>query len=108
ILDFSKAEVGKLALVSVPFDLRRLTEDILDLFARRAQTKGLELAGLVHRDVPCGLRGDPARLRQVIANLVGNAVKFTDRGLVALEASLQSNDAGRAVLRFEVRDTGVG
>ena len=108
ILDFSKSEVGKLTLVSVPFDLRRLTEDILDLFARRAQTKGLELAGLVRRDVPRGLRGDPARLRQVIANLLGNAVKFTERGLVAIEASLQSGDAGRAVVRFEVRDTGPG
>ncbi|TMQ52161.1 MAG: PAS domain S-box protein, partial [Candidatus Eisenbacteria bacterium] len=108
ILDFSKAEVGKLALVSVPFDLRRLTEDILDLFARRAQTKGLELAGLVHRDVPRGLSGDPARLRQVIANLLGNAVKFTDHGLVALEASLQAEEGGRTVVRFEVRDTGVG
>jgi PAS domain S-box-containing protein len=108
ILDFSKSEVGKLALVSVPFDLRRLTEDILDLFARRAQTKGLELAGLVHREVPRGLCGDPARLRQVIANLLGNAVKFTERGLVAIEASLQGDAAGRAVVRFEVRDTGVG
>src|SRR5262249_58591780 len=88
--------------------LRRLTEDILDLFARRAQTKGLELAGLVWRDVPRGLRGDPARLRQVIANLVGNAVKFTERGLVALEVSLEKEDAGRTLVRFEVRDTGVG
>ena len=108
ILDFSKSEVGKLTLVSVPFDLRRLTEDILDLFARRAQTKGLELAGLVHRDVPRALRGDPARLRQVIANLLGNAVKFTERGLVAIEASLQGDCEGRSVVRFEVRDTGVG
>jgi len=108
ILDFSKSEVGKLTLVSVPFDLRRLTEDILDLFARRAQTKGLELAGLVHREVPRGLRGDPARLRQVIANLLGNAVKFTERGLVSIEASLQGEAAGRPVVRFEVRDTGAG
>jgi PAS domain S-box-containing protein len=108
ILDFSKSEVGKLTLVSVPFDLRRLTEDILDLFARRAQTKGLELAGLVRRDVPRGLRGDPARLRQVIANLLGNAVKFTERGLVSIEASSQGDCDGRVVVRFEVRDTGVG
>jgi PAS domain S-box-containing protein len=108
ILDFSKSEVGKLTLVSVPFDLRRLTEDILDLFARRAQTKGLELAGLVRRDVPRLLRGDPARLRQVIANLLGNAVKFTERGLVAIEASLAVGGADRAVVRVDVRDTGPG
>jgi PAS domain S-box-containing protein len=108
ILDFSKSEVGKLTLVSVPFDLRRLTEDILDLFARRAQTKGLELAGLVRREVPRVLRGDPARMRQVIANLVGNAVKFTERGLVAIEASLADGDLGPAVVRFDVRDTGPG
>ena len=108
ILDFSKAEVGKLSLQSVPVDLRRLTEDILDLFARRAETKGIELAGLVRHDVPHALRGDPARLRQVMANLVGNAVKFTDRGLVALEASVWGEVNGRVVVRFEVRDTGEG
>ena len=107
ILDFSKIEAGKLELETVDFDVRAIVEGVADLMAAKAQEKGLELLCLIQPEIPSGLRGDPVRLRQVILNLLGNAVKFTEAGEVTLQVRLEA--AGSTVtLRFEVTDTGVG
>jgi PAS domain S-box-containing protein len=110
ILDFSKIEAGRLELENVEFDLRRAIREIMDTFKEQAHAKGLELAGLIHSDVPGALRGDPGRLRQVLSNLVGNAVKFTEKGEVVVRATLA--DAGSAEgplgVRFEITDSGIG
>jgi PAS domain S-box-containing protein len=108
ILDFSKIEAGRVELEVVDFDLRRAVREVLGSFAEAAQAKGLELLCLIRHDVPNALRGDPGRLRQVITNLVGNAVKFTDEGEVVLRVTLEEPAEGAAVVRFEVRDTGIG
>jgi two-component system, sensor histidine kinase and response regulator len=107
ILDFSKIEAGKLELEVVELDLCQVVEGVADLLARAAQEKGLELVTEVADDVPRLLRGDPLRLRQILTNLVGNAIKFTERGEVVLRASLAS-EADSPLVRFEVRDTGIG
>jgi CheY-like chemotaxis protein/nitrogen-specific signal transduction histidine kinase len=108
ILDFSKVEAGKLTLALADFDPRTLVEEVADLLAPRARQKGLELNCRFDPGLPGRLRGDPVRVRQVLTNLAGNAVKFTDRGEVNLEAHrLAEGDRGVAV-RFVVRDTGVG
>jgi PAS domain S-box-containing protein len=108
ILDFSKIEAGRMDLEVVDFDLRRAVRDTLGLFAEAAQVKGLELLSLIHHDVPGALRGDPGRLRQVLTNLVGNAVKFTDQGEVVLRVNLAESAAGAVLVRFEISDTGIG
>ena len=109
ILDFSKIEAGRLELEVADFDLRRAVREVLGSFAEAAQAKGLELLCLIRHDVPNALRGDPGRLRQVLTNLVGNAVKFTEQGEVVLRVTLEPSDAGRLrVVQFEVRDTGIG
>src|SRR5262249_739639 len=108
ILDFSKIEAGKLDLEVVPFSLRDCLGDALVALALRAHQQGLELACDVAPDVPDGLAGDPGRLRQVIVNLVGNALKFTEHGEVVVEARLESRTDDHACLRFAVRDTGIG
>src|SRR5204862_4845133 len=112
ILDFSKIEAGKLELVPADFSLREGLGDTLKGLALRAHEKGLELACRVAPDVPDGLRGDLHRLRQIVVNLVGSAVKFTDRGEVVLEVTLASDDASpggpdEVALYFGVRDTGI-
>ena len=107
ILDFSKIEAGKLTLDAEPFDLRRCVEETLDLFAARAAKKGIELAYVFEDGVPARVVGDVARVRQVLVNLVGNAVKFTERGEVVV--SVRGQREGDAVrCRFAVRDTGIG
>ncbi|SDE28247.1 response regulator [Nocardioides lianchengensis] len=109
ILDFSKVEAGHLELEEIDFDLSQVVEQATELLAEIAQGKGLELLAYCAPDVPLGLRGDPTRLRQVLVNLVGNAVKFTAAGEVAVSAHLRTHgDDGSVVVRFEVRDTGVG
>ncbi len=108
ILDFSKVEAGKLELESIPFDLGGVVEEVATLLAIRAQAKGLELSCLVDPAIPRLLRGDPARLRQVVTNLVGNAIKFTEKGEIALRAMLLNALEDRAVVRIEVADTGIG
>ena len=108
ILDFSKIEARKLDLDSIEFDLRDTLEDTLKLLALRAQQKGLELACHIRPDVPDALVGDPARLRQIIFNLVGNAIKFTERGEVVLHVETQACSEDEAQLRFAVSDTGIG
>ncbi len=108
ILDFSKIEAGKLEMEYLGFDLRNALEEMGDLLAMHAQEKGLEFTTLIEPEVPSRLIGDPGRLRQVLTNLVGNAVKFTERGEVAVGVSLESEDDKTAMLRFAVRDTGIG
>jgi PAS domain S-box-containing protein len=108
ILDYSKIEAGKLELESIDFDLRESVEEVMQLFAERAHQKGLELLCQLDEDVPIALQGDPGRLRQILVNLLGNAVKFTERGeiLVRVSALEREQDYGR--LCFEVHDTGIG
>jgi signal transduction histidine kinase/CheY-like chemotaxis protein len=108
ILDVSKLEAGKVEIEAVDFSLETVIEDVVELLSTRALEKGLEIAAFVDDGARRLLRGDPTRLRQILLNLLSNALKFTDRGFVAVEAV--SRDAGedRTALRIEVRDTGIG
>jgi two-component system sensor histidine kinase/response regulator len=108
ILDFSKIESGKLDLETVDFNLRVTVEDVAFGFAKRSSEKGLELACLVHPSVKTGLRGDPGRLRQILVNLVGNAVKFTHQGEIVIRVEPVSENDTHATMRFSVQDTGIG
>ncbi len=108
ILDFSKIEAGKLDLEAIDFDLRETLDDTVATLATRAHKKGLELADHVAADVPDALVGDPHRVRQVLVNLIGNAIKFTDRGEVVLRVEVESRSEQEVRLRFAVSDTGIG
>jgi CheY-like chemotaxis protein len=108
ILDFSKIEAGAMRLETIDLDLRSTVEDVTVLLGGRAQDKGLELASLVEHDVPEAVRGDPGRLRQILTNLLGNAIKFTDEGEVIVRVELVDEDEETARIRFEVSDTGIG
>ncbi len=108
ILDFSKIEAGKLEIESINFSLRQLVEDVGYMFARPAEAKGLEMVCAVPHDVPVALKGDPVRVRQILTNLVNNAVKFTSRGEVVVRARLLYENPQQARFRFEVQDTGIG
>jgi CheY-like chemotaxis protein len=108
ILDASKIEARRLTLDRAPFRLRDTVEDSARLLAPRADQKGLELTCRIAPDVPDALVGDAGRLRQVLLNLVGNAIKFTDEGDVAVEVTAERKDGDEAMLRFTVRDTGIG
>ena len=108
ILDFSKMQARKLKLVADDFDLGAITEEVAFLLAPRARQKGLEIRCRIDPEVPDRLVGDPARIRQVLTNLAGNAVKFTDLGVVDIELTLVAEDEDHATLRIEVRDSGIG
>jgi signal transduction histidine kinase/DNA-binding response OmpR family regulator len=108
VLDFSKIEAGKLDLETLDFDLQSLLDDFSATLAVQAQQKGLELLCSADPAIPTLLRGDPGRLRQILTNLAGNAVKFTQKGEVAVRVSLEEDGETQCVLRFAVRDTGIG
>lgn len=108
ILDFSKIEAGKLSIESLPFDLRVTVEDTLDLLAPVAQAKHLELVGLIDAQAPNAVTGDPGRIRQILTNLIGNAIKFTDSGEVLVQVLKAEETDSSVLLRFEIVDTGVG
>ncbi len=108
ILDFSKIEAGKLELDIIDFDLRETLEGVRKLFTQRARHKGLELRCEIETTLPCMLRGDPGRLRQILANLSDNAIKFTDSGSVTIACRMQEETPSALLVRFEVRDTGIG
>ena len=108
ILDFAKIESGKFEFSSVPFELRETIAEMAELFSERCTKKGLEFIYFVAEDVPTMLVGDPMRLRQILVNLVGNSVKFTERGEILVEVSLARKEADAVVLNFAVEDTGIG
>jgi len=108
ILDFSKIEAGKLELKNADFRLDRTIQEIVELLAAKAGEKGLHLRYAIHDSVPESLRGDPSRLHQVLVNLVGNAVKFTEKGSVEIGVRAVDGADGAPFLRFEVSDTGIG
>jgi PAS domain S-box-containing protein len=108
ILDFSKVEAGKVEVEDIEFDVRAIVGDVIDLLARPAQAKGLELIPAVERSVPAVVRGDPGRVRQVLTNLIGNAIKFTKAGEIVVRVAGGEVAGADTVLRFEVCDTGDG
>src|SRR3984893_4362772 len=108
ILDFSKIEARKLDIDAIDFDVRYAVDDTLRSLAPRAHSKGLELACQVAPDVPPALRGDPSRLRQILLNLIGNAVKFTETGEVVVRVECGPVEAERVIVTFTVSDTGIG
>lgn len=110
ILDFSKIEAGKLILDRIPFQLRDIVEEVMVMLAPAAHSKNLDLVPLVYNDVPDNIMGDPLRVKQVITNLVNNAIKFTQTGEVVLRASLEEEDkeSNRITLRLSITDSGVG
>ena len=108
ILDFSKIEAGQLELEEIGFDLRTMVEGVTETLAGRAETKGLELECVLPERLPTHVHGDPGRLRQVLVNLVGNAIKFTAQGEVILSVEVESEVAEQTRLRFSVADTGIG
>ena len=108
ILDFAKIEAGKFELSAVPFDPREAIAELTDLLSGRCAEKGIEFVYFVDEAIPPQLVGDPIRLRQVLVNLVGNAIKFTERGEILVELSLTSSDAESVVLSVAVEDTGIG
>lgn len=110
ILDFSKIEAGKVYLERIDFELRDVVENVGDILAPKAHEKGLEYIALVPHGLPERVRGDPGRLRQILVNLVGNAIKFTEKGEVVVRVAQESSTSGdgRVGLRFEVTDTGIG
>jgi signal transduction histidine kinase/DNA-binding response OmpR family regulator/HPt (histidine-containing phosphotransfer) domain-containing protein len=108
VLDFSKIEAGRIELEEIPFDLRTMVEEISNSMFFRAEQKGLEFLSFLAPDIPFRLIGDPGRLRQIIVNLLENAIKFTDQGEVLLKAEITGDLGDRVNFRFSVNDTGIG
>ncbi|EKO3801877.1 two-component sensor histidine kinase BarA [Vibrio harveyi] len=108
ILDFSKLEAGKLALENIPFEFRESLEEVINLQATSAHEKGLEITLKVDPKIPQGLVGDPLRIQQILTNLVGNSIKFTERGNIDISVEMRSQSGDSVELQFMVRDTGIG
>ncbi len=108
ILDFSKVESGKLTFETIDFDLRVVLEETLDLLAEKATAKKLELVGWVFADVPTAVQGDPGRLRQILTNLIGNAIKFTEEGDVSVQVWRIEESDQDVIVRFQIADKGIG
>ncbi len=108
VLDYTRMESSRVEIERVDVDLRRVADDVGELLAERAAVKAIELVVALPQSLPAGLRGDPTRLRQILVNLVSNAIKFTDTGEVVLRASVAEESATSVTVRFEVSDTGVG
>ncbi len=108
ILDLSKIEAGKLNLEIIPFDLREIMHDLITLYALKSEQKGIEIKSQVDTRIPPVLIGDPTRIRQILLNLVSNALKFTSEGSVSINADVQSLEQHNTVIRIEVKDTGIG
>jgi PAS domain S-box-containing protein len=108
VLDFSKIEAGKMDLEILDFDIRIMVEEVLDLLSTKAFEKGLELTCLVNHEVPSLLKGDPGRLRQVLMNLAGNAIKFSEKGQVGIQAVLDREEGRSVTVRFLITDDGIG
>ena len=108
ILDFSKIDAGRIDFESIPFDLRELMEETSELFIDAVNLKNIDLICFVPVEINCRIKGDPTRLRQVLTNLVSNAVKFTERGEVILRVEQAEREGNRQTLRFSVQDTGIG
>jgi len=108
ILDFSKIESGKMTCEAVDFDLRATAEAATSVNALRAQQKGLEIMCFVHQDVPLALKGDEGKVRQILVNLMGNSIKFTEKGEIEVRAILEEEAGDRVVIRFSVKDSGIG
>jgi len=108
ILDFSKIDAGKLDLEIIDFDIRTAIDEVLDILAERACQKNLELIGLIYATTPLQLRGDPGRIRQILFNLIGNAIKFTQEGEIVVDVSVVETLTDATTLRFAVTDTGIG
>jgi PAS domain S-box-containing protein len=108
ILDFSKIEAGQLSFEELDFDLRAVVEDVMEMLASQAQARGIELVGGVGPEFSTKVRGDPGRVRQVLTNLIGNAIKFTKSGEVVVRVTAQTETATEVQARFEIKDTGSG
>ncbi len=108
ILDFSKIEAGKLEMENIDFDMHIVVESVIDIFSVRTEKKGLELSCFISPEVPSLLRGDPGRLRQVLINLTGNAIKFTNNGKVRISVTMAEEADSHVTVKFDVRDTGIG
>lgn len=108
ILDYSKIEAGMMLFEHIPFNLHSLLEEAVSLFYPKAHGKGIELVSYIETGVPREVQGDPGRLRQVLMNIIGNAVKFTDKGEVAVKIRLLKESQEKALLQFEIKDTGIG
>ncbi len=108
ILDLSKIEAGKLEMENIDFDIRVAVEGVIDIFSIKTEKKGLELSCFISPEVSSLLRGDPGRLRQVLINLTGNAIKFTDNGEVGINVTMAEETDSHITVRFDVKDTGIG
>ena len=108
ILDYSKIEAGMLLIETIPFNLHSLVEETVSLFSPKAHGKGIEIVSYIAIGVPSGVSGDPGRLRQILMNIIGNAVKFTDAGEVAVKVKVLQESDESVLLQFEIQDTGIG